>query len=170
MEKLLAYEDRAFADDRVGLASRFFNCMRISLDEIPSASVRKQYGATKGPSILVLDPSGKELKRLTGWSTSGSKLYSSMASVLRSTRKMNLAALLRKENAFLKRLDDLYWKIEDAKFDRTELAKRKGKSAERQMKKLDKGIAVLESQYEQAKKDEDAFLRKLDGEASAADN
>lgn len=161
-KKALAFEDKVFGDDRVSLSARFFNCVRISLDDIPSASLRKQYGARKGPSILILDVDGKELKRFAGWKTSGSKLYSTLGSVLKSHSKLSLASILRKENAFLKKIDALHWKIEDAKYDLGELSKRKGKSAARQTTKLTATIAKLEKEYQALVAEEEAFLKATD--------
>jgi len=168
-KKALAFEDAVFADDRVALASHFFNCLRVSLDDAPSERIRKQYGSAKGPSLVFLDGAGKELKRFDGWRTSGVRVYTSMGSVLKATRKLKLTTVLRKENAFLKQLDELYWKIEDAKFDLGELAKRKGNSAQRQAAKVKAEIAKLQTTYEGVQKKEDAFLRKAEGAAAGDD-
>lgn len=169
-KKALAFEDKVFGDDRVSLSARFFNCVRISVDDIPSASLRKQYGAHKGPSIMVLDADGKELKRMVGWKTSGSKLYSTMGSVLKSRSKLSLASILRKENTLLKKIDELHWKIEDAKFDLGELAERKGKSADRQRARLRTQIAELEKEYEKLLAEEEAFLKAADDKVAATDD
>ena len=168
-EKALTFEDRVFADERVGLSSRFFNCVRICLDDIPSESVRRQYTSGKGPAIFVLDAAGKQLKRWVGWKTSGARLYATMASVLKSRSKISLASLLRKEGQLLQKIDEAYWKLEDAKFDLNELASRKGKSAERQRKKLEAKIVKLRATYEAFLDEERALIKRAD-QAVAADD
>lgn len=168
-EKALTFEDAVFADERVGLSSRFFNCIRISLDDIPSARIRKQYGAGKGPSILVLDADGKELKRHSGWKTTGARLYSTMSSVLRARSKISLASLLRKEGQLLKKIDEVYWAIEDAKFDLADMEKRKGKSAERQRQKLEAKIAKLQEEHKKLLAEEEAFIKQADKKVAADD-
>ena len=168
-EKALTFEDSVFGDERVGLSSRFFNCIRISLDDIPSESVRKQYTSGKGPAIFVLDAEGKELKRLTGWKTSGARLYKTMSSVLKARSKISLASLLRKEGQFLKKIDEAYWKLEDAKFDLNEMASRKGKSAERQRQKLEAKIVALKADYKKLLDAEAAFIKQADEKVVADD-
>ena len=169
-DKVATFEERLFLDERVSVSSRFFNCVRISLDDIVSARVRKQYGGGKKPVLLVLDVGGEELKRFVGWKTTGSRLFSTMGAVLKSHRsRMSLARLLRKEGQFLKKIDEAYWKLEDAKFDLGELAKRKGKSAARQTAKLEAEIAKLEKAYRALVSEEEAFIRQADESVVAPD-
>lgn len=113
-EKLLDFEGRVFYDERVGFSSRFFNCLRISLDEIRDAGVRKSYGGEE-PALFVLDREGKQLKRLDGWRTESVELFKGMESAFKETTGKALAGLVEKEARILQNLDRIHWEVEDLK-------------------------------------------------------
>jgi hypothetical protein len=166
-DKGVKFEGEAF-DDRVGVTSRLFNCLRLCVDDISSDAVRKELKADRGPVVYVFSADGEMVKCLGGWTLKGATLYNVMAALVKSQHKLNMAAFLRTENELLKEIDAAYWKIEDARFDLSELKQRDGKSAERQIEKLEAEIAELEKQHEELKAKEEAFIKTLDASSTVA--
>jgi hypothetical protein len=170
-EKFGAYEEKVFEDERVGVASRFFNCLRISLDRVDSKKIRRELGADRGPSILLLDAEGKTLGKKQGWGTTSEQLYRYMQRAMKRHYKINLATLLKKEGELLGKIDEAYWEIEDLKYEIGLLEERKdSKSAQRQIAKLRAEIEELEKKLEEVKAEEKAFLDSFATAGRPADN
>lgn len=109
-EKLIEYTRSCWQDEYVGVASRFFNCYRLSLDDMKPAD-RKIY--SKGqPVILLIDGTGKTLKKLPGWNVTGKKLFKAMDGIVRKQWKKSLKSLMPKQAKILRELDEVHDELE----------------------------------------------------------
>lgn len=113
-DAIVDYAQRLWRNDSVGLASRLFNCYRISIDDMDSAADRKRYGK-RGPLILLLSPEGKKLATLPGWKVTERSLLTRMRAVVRSRWKQDLNRLLLKHAKLLAELDEVHRDLEKAK-------------------------------------------------------
>lgn len=168
-DKVSTFEQDAF-DDRVGISSRLFNCIRMCAEDIRSEEVKKELKVDRGPVIFLFGSDGKLIKTLGGWTLKGNTLYNTLSVTAKAEHRFNLATFLRKENDLLKKIDEVYWKIEDGKFDLTELRQRTGKSAERQIEKLEAELAELQKEHDALVAEEDAYVTGILSGSVASDN
>ena len=105
-------EKRLFDNFDVAVASRWFNCVRIYVDDIESKADREKY-AKIAPSIIFLDPSGKEVTRLAGTSVSSPQVYSAMQKASEPAYRKALTALVSQYGVFLKKFDKVQSKVAD---------------------------------------------------------
>ncbi len=159
--KLVDFDARVFGDERVGISGRFFNCIRIALDEIRSSSERKVYGGDE-PLIIVFETSGKEVKRHSGWEVQGTNLFKTMDATIKSTFGKSLTAILNKEAQILDVLDRTYWDIEDLKVELKEaqdhLTKHDCERGRRNVKEVEEEIAKIEAERAKALEEERNLL------------
>jgi hypothetical protein len=152
-DDLMAFEAKVFGDERVAVGSRFFNCVRICLDDMRSAADRKHYGK-KSPSIHLMDPEGKLLKRFDGTRTTGHRLYKSMEAVIKRHYKANLFDLLRKEGEILKVLDETYWDLktieEDMKSTKAHLDEHNCAMGRKQLAELEADLKMVKKERDKA--------------------
>ncbi len=114
--KFLKFEEAAFKDERLGVASRWFNFVKISLDHIPSAEDRKLYGGD-APAVLFLDAQGVVQKRLDGWKTDADDLLKLLDPTFRLHYGAPLGPFLTKLAKILDVLDRTHWSLEDLATD-----------------------------------------------------
>jgi hypothetical protein len=105
-------EKRMFDSFEVAVASRWFNCVRIYVDDIDSKAERERY-AKVAPSIIFIDGSGKEVTRLAGTSISSPLVYGAMQKASAQDFKKPLTALVEKYSAFLKRFDKVQGQVSE---------------------------------------------------------
>ncbi|MSR75163.1 MAG: hypothetical protein EXS14_06825 [Planctomycetes bacterium] len=170
-DKLMSYEGTVFLDERVGFSSRFFNCLKISLDDIRDAGVRESYGGS-APTVVVLDGSGKELKRLKGWGTDAADVFKSLEVVFKEHTGKLLASVVEKEAKILQNLDRIHWDQEDlnAELKDTEdhLTKHDCERGRRELVELRVDMAKLTKEREKVIADEAKLLESLVPAAPAA--
>jgi hypothetical protein len=171
-DKLLQFDAKVFGDERVGVSSRFFNCVRISLDEMTDAE-REQYGGSE-PAVFVLDASGALAKKHLGWGTVGANLFKTLEVVFKDRYGLQLAGLLAKEGKILDTLDKVYWDLKDKETELSSvnehLAKHDCERGRRELKEVQEEIAQLEQQRKKALEEEKALLSpepKPAGESAA---
>lgn len=110
--KFLKFEEAAFKDERLGVASRWFNFVKISLDHIPSDADRKLYGGD-APAVLFLDAQGAVQKRLDGWKTDADDVIKLLDPAFRSHYGAPLGPVLAKLARILDILDRTHWSLQD---------------------------------------------------------
>lgn len=159
--KMVDFEARVFGDERVGISGRFFNCVRIALDEIRSASLRKTYGGDE-PLVIVFETSGKEVKRHSGWEVQGLSVFKTMDATIKATFGRTLTAILAKEAQILDILDRTHWELEDLKVDLKEaqdhLAKHDCERGRRNVKEVEDEMAKIEAERAKAIEEERGLL------------
>jgi hypothetical protein len=141
------FEGKVFGDERVGVSSRFFNFIRISLDLMDPAT-RNNYGGDS-PSIYLFDGEGKEAKKFQGWDASGQALYKTMEVAFKVRYGSVLATLLAREGRILDSLDKIYWDMKDVEEKLTQakdhIAKHDCDRGRRELKELESDMAKLEA-------------------------
>lgn len=165
-DKLVKFDASVFGDERVGVSSRFFNCLKISLDHMSSDAERKLYGGAE-PMVVVLDDEGREVKRVGGWDLTGSRILKLMEVAFKDRYGIQLSAFLAKESRVLETLDRVYWELKDLETEMTaardHLAKHDCDRGRRLVKELEGDIAKQEAEKAKALEEEKKLL-----EASAA--
>ena len=105
-------EKRMFDSYELAVAARWFDCVRIYVDDIESKADRDRY-AKISPSIIFLDGSGREVTRLAGTGISSPLLYSAMQKSWSDDFKRPLSAMVERYTAFLKRFDKVQGDVSD---------------------------------------------------------
>jgi hypothetical protein len=108
-EKLEKAESKMFGNDDLAVATKFFSCLRIDVDQIENQEIRKRY-APKTPTFYVLDGAGKTLKKRTG-NLSSKAIVSELVKAYKSVYSDNLSKRIKTFNKFLNRLEKLADKI-----------------------------------------------------------
>jgi hypothetical protein len=109
-------EKRLFDNYDIAVASRWFDCVRIYVDDIESKADRDRY-AKVAPTIVFLDGSGREVTRLAGASVSSPQVYEAMQKAAAPDFKKPLPTLVEKYSAFLKRFDKVQGRVTDLEVD-----------------------------------------------------
>jgi hypothetical protein len=161
-KQLQRFEAQAFGDERIGVSSRFFNCFRFTLEDLPPAQ-QKLYGdGTEGPKVLLLDKSGSVVKTFDGWKTDSSKIFRSMKVMVKVAYEKDLAGILPKEGKILDTLDKAHYELTilDAqrKVVAERLAKKECQSCRKVLGKLESKIEKMKAEREQALVDEKKLL------------
>ncbi|MEE9392134.1 MAG: hypothetical protein V3W41_06485 [Planctomycetota bacterium] len=141
VDRELEFNSSLWRDEEVGIASKLFNCYRISLDDMESVRHLGEY--SKGvPWILILDQNGKRQAKLSGWSMTGTKLRKKMAKAVKVRWGENLKRILSKQAKLLLKFDQLDLEMRnldatlasakaDVKNKRTAAAKKRVANAEK---------------------------------------
>lgn len=108
-------EKKLWDDEAVGAASRFFECVKIFVEDIDSKADRDRYAKTV-PTVVFLDAGGAETGRLSG-QFAPADAYRQMAKAAGVYFKKSLGELVVKYSDFLKRFDKVEGKIKDAQDD-----------------------------------------------------
>ena len=151
--KLQVFEG-LFLDERIGVSGRFFNMLRISLDDLPRQD-QKVYGdGSNGPKFVVLDASGAEVATLDGWRTTAPELLKVMEPQVKATYAKDLKRVLEAESKILDTLDKTHYELEilaaQRKVVAERLAEKECASCRKVMGKLESKIARTEKEREEA--------------------
>jgi hypothetical protein len=103
-------ERRLFDSWEVAVASRYFNCVKIYVDDIESKADRDRY-AKVAPTIIVLDGSSHEVAKMAGSAPSSPVVYAAMQKASTPTFKKPLSALVETYGSFLKRFDKVQGQV-----------------------------------------------------------
>lgn len=156
-DKLLEYESNVFGDERIGVGSRFFNCFRICLEDIRSASDRKAYGDNE-PTVIFLDATGVELARHGGWRVNSATIYRSMERTFDAHYRKDLGKILAKEAKVLEALDRAHWDAEELKTELQEakehLERHDCERGRRMVREVTAELAKLEEDRQKALEEE----------------
>lgn len=109
-------EKRFFDSMEVAIASRWFHCVRIYIDDIESKKERERL-LDLGPSVVFLDANGREVTRVVGAHASSPLIYSAMQKASAPDFKKPLTSLVEIYGAFLKRFDKVQGKVADLEFE-----------------------------------------------------
>lgn len=151
--KLQAFEG-LFLDERLGVSARYFNMLRVSLNDLPRAD-QKVYGdGSNGPKFVVLDAAGAEIATFDGWRTSAVELLKAMEPVVKTTFAKDLSRVLEGESKILDTLDKTHYELEilaaQRKVVAARLAEKECASCRKVMGKLDDKISRSEKEREEA--------------------
>ena len=166
VEKLVKFEETAFASEQLGLMGTFFNALRIDGSLILSETVRKDLGLNAGPVVLLFDSDGKEVGKLKGWKITSKSVLRKVTGLVKTVLKVDPKKVMREEAKLLNELDKCHWAVEDLKFDIKEIEKRKGKSAKRQLAKKQAELTKAEAALAKIKVKEEAYIKGLINKAA----
>lgn len=106
-------EKRLFDDEELAIASRYFDCVKIYVEDIESKADRERYAKTT-PTIIFLDAGAKEVSRISGEASKGDVLRQ-MAKAANVHFKKSLSSHIDAYKAFIKRFDKVEGKLLDTK-------------------------------------------------------
>jgi hypothetical protein len=113
-----AFERRAFDEERVLLASRLFQCIKIDADNIESKEAMSLYAATP-PAIYFIGIDGKTDQVLKGPQNRADAVLGALAKTFDGDFTPSLTSLIEKERKLLDRLDKLETQLADVERDLT---------------------------------------------------
>ncbi len=132
-EKASEFEGKAFGDERIGVASRFFQCIRISSDEISDKAARRQF-VPAVPAIHVLAADGRTVQTFSGAGTRAQAVLAAMNRAYAFHFTPALQSVVEAERTLLDRLD----KVEaELKGIAEEMARAEAKGDTAKMKALE---------------------------------
>jgi hypothetical protein len=103
-------EKRLFDNWDVAVAARYFNCVKVYIEDIENKAEREKY-AKAGQVLVFLDDAGREVSRLTGSGVGASGVYASMQKAAAVDYKKPLTALVATYSDFLKKFDKVQGKV-----------------------------------------------------------
>jgi hypothetical protein len=166
-EALLRFERNAFLDERVGVASHFFNCFRIGYEDL-NAAEKKLYGdGSEGPRVVVMAANGKILRTFKGPHLTATKLSKTMSAVVKKHYKRSLTTVLAREGKVLDELDRTYYETKVLEAQRKVVEER---LAEKECASCRKVLGKLERKLAETRKEREAALaseRKILGKGVA---
>jgi hypothetical protein len=109
-------EKRLFNDFDVATAARYFDCVKVYVEDIEREVDRNRYAKTV-PTILFLDSRGKEVSRLAGSSAASSSIFGAMQKTAAQDYKDSLGAIVRKYQDFLEVFDKVASKVDEAELE-----------------------------------------------------
>jgi hypothetical protein len=155
-------EKRMFDSMEVAVAARWFDCVRIYVDDIEDKAAREEW--SKSSSIIVfLDGSGKEVTRLAGNSVTASAVYSAMQKAAAPDFKNPLPAMVDKYSAFLRKFDKIQSKVTgleaDIQDDIAHIAKHDCAPGRRRLKENEDELKPLRNERDKLLEDEKVLLK-----------
>ena len=145
-------EASVFANEKLGLALKRFRCVKIDVESITDARMRREYGS-KTPAFRMIDPAGKTVATIAGKSaTSLSRFRGMVTSTWRKMFTMDQGAFVKKMTKILDRLDRVTAKrtVLAAKKQRVEQRGQRAKLAA--IAKDEEELAALEQEIEKDEK------------------
>jgi hypothetical protein len=167
-------EKRLFDSMDVAVASRWFNCVRIYVDDIESKADREKY-AKIAPSLIFLDGAGREVTRLAGTSVSSPVVYGAMQKAAAQDFKKPLGTLVEGYKGFLKKFDKVQSQVADLELAISDgvahIAKHDCAPGRKQLKENEEEIKPLQAELEKLLVEEKGLLKpelKTKGETASA--
>lgn len=148
------FERKAFEDERVGLAARFFQCIKICADDIDDKAAKAEYAASL-PSVVFIGMDGKTDQVLKGPATRAEAVLAALTKTFDSDFTPGINALIERQRKILDRVD----KIETALADLADEQKRaEQKSDAPRLAEIEKERAELVKEKEKILADEQKVL------------
>ena len=91
--------DKAFADDKVAIGARYFDCLRIDADS--AKDDRALARVRRLPALVFLRPNFKAVKILSG-RLSANKVFGTMCATLRHDYTNSVTTVVKKQKAIMK--------------------------------------------------------------------
>lgn len=155
-------EKKMFDSMEVAVSSRWFDCVRIYVDDIENKAEREDYSKTL-PLLVFLDGSGREVSRVGGSAASTSAVYASMQKAAHVDFKAPLTAMVDKYRAFLKKFDKVQAKVSDLESeiaaDVEHIAKHDCAPGRRRLKENEAELKPLRVEHEKLLAEEQAILK-----------
>lgn len=155
-------EKRMFDNIDVAIASRWFHCVRIYVDDIESKGDREKY-AKVVPTVIFLDASGREIRRLSGTGISGPNVFGAMQKASEQDFKKPLTALVKGYADFLKKFDKVQGdvsELEQAIVDGlAHIAKHDCAPGRKRLKEDEEAIKPLQVERDKLLEDEKSLLK-----------
>jgi hypothetical protein len=153
-------EKKLFDAYETAIGARYFECVKIFVEDIDSKADRDRYAKTV-PSVIFLDASGKESGRLAG-SFSPADVLRQMGKAANVYMKKPLASHVEKYAQFLKRFDKVEGKVveaeEDIKFNEEHMVKHPCDRARNAIKEAQAELEELTVQKTKLEAEEKALL------------
>jgi hypothetical protein len=153
---------RMFDDENVAIGARYFDCVKIFVNDIESKAELEKYAKTV-PTIIFFDAGAKEVGRLSGDGIGKSDVFRMMQKAANVHLKKSLADHVAKYSEFLKRLDKVQGKINDARTDLKEneehMVKHPCERAKNAIKECTAEIETLSKDGEKLTKEESLLLK-----------
>jgi len=109
-QRFVIEDHKAFAEHKVAVGARFFDCVRIDAESAKGDRVFKDQHFTKLPALVFVRPNFEIGKAIVGRFTAN-RVFSAMSSVLKKDYRMQLKAVLKEQKEILKgwaKLDKRY--------------------------------------------------------------
>jgi hypothetical protein len=155
-------EKRMFDSMEVAVASRWFDCVRIYVEDIESKADREKY-AKVAPSIILIDGSGREVAKLAGTSISSPQVYGAMQKAAAPTFKKPLTAMVDRYRGFLKKFDEVQGRVTDLETQIAEglahIAKHDCAPGRKRLKEDEDEIKPLQVQRDKLLEEEKGLLK-----------
>jgi hypothetical protein len=155
-------EKRMFDSFDVAVAARWFDCVRIYVDDIESKADRERY-AKVSPSIIFLDGSGREVTRLAGTAISSPLVYSAMQKASAPDFKKPLVSMVASYTSFLKEFDKVQGKVSNLEVEinngLAHIAKHDCAPGRKQLKEDEEEIKVLQVERDKLLEKEKTLLK-----------
>lgn len=147
-------EDVAFADERIGIGSKFFQCVKVTNGNALQDRLLKETGEAT-PRLLFVTREYKVLATLDGRKLKPGTIVKTMAKLARAEYKDNFSSMVSKYAKLLNELD----RLDGVRTQNEEAAKKlQEKPNASKQKKLDKDIADYNKSMEDWKKAEEKLL------------
>jgi len=157
-------EEIVFKDEKVGLSTKAFRCVKIRPEQLEKDPVLAEEGS-EVPRLLVIDPVREDVDVLEKGNLKASKLVKSMERAAKKFYKESLSKAVKEHLKLLTEQDQLYNEEKVLKNKEARLAE-EGKSAEKKLEDLREELAELQKEIE-AVKTKIAELWKLTPRAQA---
>ncbi|HYC77060.1 MAG TPA: hypothetical protein VEI02_05470 [Planctomycetota bacterium] len=105
-------EKKLFDSENVAIASRYFDCVKIYVEDFDSDDDRKRY-AKVTPTLLLIDAAGKEVAKLEGREHGPDGVYRAMLKAANAYWKKPLDQHVRDYGLFLKDFDKVAGRLSD---------------------------------------------------------
>ena len=155
-------EKRLFDNWDVAVAARYFNCVKVYIEDIENKAEREKY-ARAGQVIVFLDDAGREVSRLTGTATGASGVYASMQKAAAVDYKKPLTSLVATYTDFLKKFDKVQGKVSNLEAevadDLAHVAKHDCAPGRKQLKEHEEELKPLQGERDKLLEQEQALLK-----------
>jgi len=155
-------EKRLFDSWEIAVAARYFNCVKIYIDDVEPKAERDKL-AKAGTAVVFLDDSGKEISRLVGTGGGSSGVYAAMQKAAASDYKKSLASLVQAYGDFLKKFDKVQGKVAaleaEVADDLAHVAKHDCAPGRKQLKEHEEELKPLQAERDKLLEHEQGLLK-----------
>jgi hypothetical protein len=155
-------EKRLFDNWDVAIGARYFNCVKIYVDDIESKALREKY-AGAGNTVVFLDDAGREVGRVSGTGGGSSGVYASMQKAAAVDYKKPLTALVQTYSDFLKRFDKVQGKVAnleaDVADDLAHISRHDCAPGRKQLKEHEEDLKPLQAERDKLLEQEQSLLK-----------
>lgn len=159
-------EDVVFANEKMAIGTKFFDCLKISEGNALSDRLLKETGRS-APRIVFLTRAYEETDSLEGRQISAGKLIKAMSNLVRKEYEDSFDKMCRDYTKLLNDLDRLESKRTKLAADRARLQEKPNPSREKKLERDEKELEEEIAEWNQKEKDILSFKSKGDPQTEA---